>query len=82
MKPVAANIGDLVRYDSGPTALMRVVDIVNGRYYGRAFHSHGTFNSPHCCTNRAEVFEPFDEDRIRWRNAHDRETDAWIRGRY
>jgi len=69
----AAKVGDLVRYDDGPTALMRVTDIIGGRYYGRAFHSVGT------CTSRSEVFEPSEADRERWARCHDG-TDAWIRG--
>jgi hypothetical protein len=70
---IAAQAGDLVRYDAGPTALMRVEDVIGGRYYGRAFHSSG------CCTSRSQVFAASDEDRERWARCHDAD-DRWIRG--
>jgi DNA-directed RNA polymerase subunit RPC12/RpoP len=72
-RAIAANAGDLVRYAHGPTALMRVTDIIGGRYYGRAFHSRGT------CTSRSEVFEPSADDRDLWARSHD-SADQWIRG--
>lgn len=70
---VKAAIGDLVRYDAGPTALMRVTDIIGGRYYGRAFHSSGT------CTSRAAVTEPTEADEEKWQQCHD-DGDQWIKG--
>lgn len=73
LKSFAAKPGDLVRYDSGWTALMRVTDIIQGRYYGRAFHSSGT------CTSRSKVFEPDETDRKLWAKCH-AEDDSWIRG--
>lgn len=81
------NEGDLVRYDYGPAALMRVVTSVRPmgadprgiscsvRYYGRAFHSSGV------CTGRyhGQCLEPTTEDRAIWARCHD-ENDEWIRG--
>lgn len=83
--------GDLVRYDDGATALMRIeyvrdmgpdqpgcapAKMNRWRYYGRAFHSEGS------CIGRyhGQCLEPSQEDRDRWAAAHDPETDEWIRG--
>lgn len=82
----AKKVGDLVRYDDGPTALMRITHVLDKgknhrgiaceiRYYGRAFHSDDT------CTGRyhGQCSEPSEADRAAWANAHDAD-DAWIRG--
>jgi hypothetical protein len=79
-------VGDLLRYDDGPTALMRITAvrdmsapskaIATGlRYSGRAFHSGGT------CTARyhGQCFEPNSEDIAKWSKCHDAD-DQWIRG--
>lgn len=87
VEPLA--VGDLVRYDDGPSALMRIESVrfmgtedkrgigVHWRYYGRAFHSTG------CCTGRyhGQCRLPSDRDRRAWAWAHDRD-DAWIPGRW
>lgn len=71
--------GDLVRYDDGPSALMRITQVHiysdSIRYYGRAFHSLGT------CTSRyhGQCLEPTAEDRAKWDRCHDA-SDQWIRG--
>lgn len=80
------NVGDLVRYDDGPSALMRIEVVrfmgsdsrgiaCEYRYYGRAFHSEG------CCTGRyhGQCLEPTPEDIAAWERCHD-ENDDWIRG--
>lgn len=80
------NVGDLVRYGDGETALMRVTSVRDmgesfggnrWRYYGRAFHSTGT------CTGRYQdqCSKPSALDRELWKQSHDAE-DAWIRGRW
>ena len=78
-------VGDLVRYDFGPTALMRISAVITRggdigtcyHYYGRAFHSSGP------CTSRyhGQCMEPDEEDRLRWIAAHD-DDDKWIRGKW
>lgn len=81
------SVGDLIRYDSGPTALMRITsvrymragDVIEDiakdvRYYGRAFHSTGT------CTGRyhGQCYEPDAEDVESWKQHHDPITDEWL----
>lgn len=81
-------IGDLIRYDNGPSALMRIElvremgDDHRGiscsiRYYGRGFHSSGT------CTGRyhGECAEPTQKDHDAWNVAHD-DQDRWIPGKW
>lgn len=85
--PSPKKVGDLIRYDDGPSALMRITHVrfmgmedVRGigchyRYYGRAFHSNGT------CTGRyhGQCSEPTPSDIAAWKACHD-DNDAWIRG--
>lgn len=81
-------VGDLVRYDDGPTALMRITRVremgpdprgisCSVRYYGRAFHSSGT------CTGRyhGQCLEPSADDVAAWKRCHDAD-DRWINGAY
>lgn len=79
-------IGDLVRYDAGPTALMRIESIqrYNGedvatsvRYYGRGFHASGVDVARY----HGQCLDTSQEDRFRWQQAHDR-ADQWIVGRW
>lgn len=72
-------LNQVVRYDYGSTALMRLTsirDLGNGSkiYYGKGFHSHAT------CTSRGTIYEASDIDLMRWRIWHDGETDAWLPG--
>ncbi len=71
-------IGDLVRYDWGPTGLMRVTHDQGDRIYGRAFHSSGTCTSRH----RKAITRPSDIDKQRWAYCHNDVTDEWVRGRW
>jgi hypothetical protein len=80
------NEGDLIRYDYGPTALMRITGVremgadprgisCSVRYYGRAFHSSGTYTGRY----HGQCLEPSEEDRALWARCHD-DNDEWIPG--
>jgi len=71
------DVGSLVRYSDGPSALMRVTAVRGDRVYGRGFYSSGT------CTSRyvGDCRKPSEQDGARWAEAHD-ENDQWIRGKW
>ena len=91
------NVGDLIRYGDGPTALMRINYVrqmgqdargiaCSVRYYGRAFHD--TISYYDSGEERASMgwyhgqcLEPSPQDIIAWTRAHD-SRDDWKRGVY
>lgn len=69
-------IGTIVRYDDGPSALMRVTHIAPwGGVYGQQYFGGSVMGLPDRCQPASK------RDLASWRWAHD-SNDEWIRGRY
>lgn len=69
-------IGEIVRYDDGPSALMRVTHIAPwGGVYGNQYFGGSAMGLPERCQLASK------RDLASWRWAHD-SNDEWIRGRY
>lgn len=69
-------IGEIIRYDDGPSALMRVTHIAPwGGVYGEQYFGGSVMGLPDRCQPASQ------RDLASWRWAHGSD-DKWIRGRY